>query len=368
MNRIRLISPLAAAGVLAALLTSAPLNAQPTRADAEKDPVLKAMLTEMDRSMSQLQLKGFAKPFFIQYRIEDVEDFQARAEFGANEGTQRAHQRIARITVRVGNYKTDSSGGRGDGALQLSALDNDPIALRTALWAGTDQAYKAALSAYAQKQAALKQVQTPPQADDFSHEKPIISLNDTAALKIDEAAWTDRMAHVSGLYKDDPQAKSGDGAAQYSNAQFQGRVTNTWLVSSEGTIVRKSSEQYMEVLGIGAQAPDGMRLDRSYTSTGTLLKDLDTPRGLQQACDGDRRVVGRTAKGSPCGRGVPRTSPAERGRWHRYFARPSRGRPGCDTPATRNGSPYQRAIRLELSRECTSGIHGRCRRSNPQDF
>ena len=277
MNRIRLISPLAAAGVLAALLTSAPLNAQPTRADAEKDPVLKAMLTEMDRSMSQLQLKGFAKPFFIQYRIEDVEDFQARAEFGANEGTQRAHQRIARITVRVGNYKTDSSGGRGDGALQLSALDNDPIALRTALWAGTDQAYKAALSAYAQKQAALKQVQTPPQADDFSQEKPTISLNDTAALKIDEAAWTDRMAHVSGLYKDDPQAKSGDGAAQYSNAQFQGRVTNTWLVSSEGTIVRKSSEQYMEVLGIGAQAPDGMRLDRSYTSTGTLLKDLDTP-------------------------------------------------------------------------------------------
>ena len=46
--------------------------AQQTRADAEKDPVLKAMLEELDRSMSQLQLKGFAKPFFIQYRIEDV--------------------------------------------------------------------------------------------------------------------------------------------------------------------------------------------------------------------------------------------------------------------------------------------------------
>ena len=34
------------------------------------------MLTELDRSMSQLQLQGFAKPFFIQYRIEDVDDFQ----------------------------------------------------------------------------------------------------------------------------------------------------------------------------------------------------------------------------------------------------------------------------------------------------
>ena len=68
--------------------------------------------------------------------------------------------------------KTDSSGGRGDGSLQLSALDNDPIAVRSALWAATDQAYKAALAAYAQKQAELKQVETPPQADDFSREKP----------------------------------------------------------------------------------------------------------------------------------------------------------------------------------------------------
>ena len=83
---------------------------------------------------------------------------------------------MARVTVRVGDYKTDSSGGRGDGALELAALDDDPIALRSALWTATDQAYKSALAAYAQKQAALKQVQTPPQADDFSQEKPLISL------------------------------------------------------------------------------------------------------------------------------------------------------------------------------------------------
>ena len=273
MTRIGLISPL----LLALCFAPACTHAQQTRADAERDPVLKAMLTEMDRSMSQLQLKGFAKPFFIQYRIVDVDDFQSRAEFGASEGTQHAHQRIARVTVRVGDYKTDSSGGRGEGALQLSALDSDPIALRSALWSATDQAYKAALSAYAQKQAALKQVQTPPQADDFSHEKPTISLGDIIALKVDEAVWNDRVAHISGLYRDDPQARSGEGAAQYSNAQFQGRASNTWLVTSEGTIVRKAAQQYTLAFGIGSQAPDGMRLDRSYSSTGNSLNDLDSP-------------------------------------------------------------------------------------------
>ena len=90
---------------------------------------------------------------------------------------------MARVTVRVGDYKTDSSGQRGDGAVQLTALDDDPIAIRSALWNATDQAYKSALAAYAQKQAELKQVQTPPQADDFSKQKPVISLADAAQAR-----------------------------------------------------------------------------------------------------------------------------------------------------------------------------------------
>ena len=141
------------------------------------------MLQELDRSKNDLQLKGFEKPFFIQYRMEDVSTFDTRAEFGASEGSSRSHQRVARVTVRVGDYKTDSSGQRGDGAVQLTALDDDPIAIRSALWNATDQAYKNALSAYAQKQAELKQVQTPPQADDFSKQKAVIVARDSARVE-----------------------------------------------------------------------------------------------------------------------------------------------------------------------------------------
>ena len=283
MNSIHPLKTLAGVGFLAASLCAPSFaGAQQTRADAEKDPLFKAMLTELDRSKSELQLKDFAKPFFIQYRIEDIDDYETKAEFGATEGSDHTHERVVRITVRVGDYKTDSSGGRGDGSLELTALGDDPIAIRSALWAGTDQAYKAALAAYSAKQAALKQVQTQPQADDFSKETPLISLAEPLKLSFDDSVWTDRVAHASGLYRTDATVKADELEVQYSVASFHGRVTTIWLVNSEGTVVRKSQSEYQEAFGVGTQATDGMRLDRSYSSTGVTLKDLDTPEVFEK--------------------------------------------------------------------------------------
>jgi predicted Zn-dependent protease len=283
MNLIRPIELLAAAGLLAiGLAASAQSAPQPTRADAEKDPVLKAMLTELDRSKNQLQLKDVAKPFFIQYRIEEIDSFETKAQFGATASSQRSRGRLARVTVRVGDYKTDSSGEKNDGAVQMEVLDDDPIALRTALWMATDQAYKAALAAYAQKQAALKEVETPPQADDFSQEKPIIRLEEPVRLKLDEQAWEARVARDSGLYRTDPAVKASQRDVQHSVGSFSALVKTTWLVSSEGAIARQSAADYQESFAVGTQAADGMRLERSYSTTGNALKDLDSPEAFAQ--------------------------------------------------------------------------------------
>jgi predicted Zn-dependent protease len=283
MKRMCSTARLASAALALCFCAPQAFSAQPvatppqTRAAAEHDPVLKAMLAELDRSMNQLELKGFAKPFFIQFTVEEIDEFQTQAAFGASQGSNRTHQRVARATVRVGDYKTDSSSARGDGVLELAALDDDPIALRSALWQATDQAYKNALAAYAQKQAELKQVQTPPQADDFSREKPVVSLAASAAtLAIDEDAWTGRVARASGLYRTDPAVSAGQRDVEYSAASFRARAVTTWIATSEGAIVRKASTQLQEAFAASAQAPDGMNLDRSYSTTGTALADLDS--------------------------------------------------------------------------------------------
>jgi predicted Zn-dependent protease len=257
------------------ILVAALPAAAATRADAERDPLLRAMLEEMDRSKAQLVLEGFARPFFLEYRLIDLDRFETRAAWGASEGAERTHRRAMRVRVLVGDYKTDSSSPRGEGNVELGAIDDDAVALRSALWAATDRAYKQALAAYAQKQAALKQVQTPPEADDLSHETPVVSLGEPRKLELDEQEWTARVTRSTGLYRTEAALRGQAAQLQSSFGGFQAEAVTARLVNSEGAIVRKSGTAFQQTIAVSAQAADGMDLERSYASNGPELKDLD---------------------------------------------------------------------------------------------
>ncbi len=235
-----------------------------TRADAEKDPVLSAMLAELERSEAHLQLAGMQKPYFIEYRIDDVTRYEARAAWGALTSEDETRVRVARVTIRVGDYKSDNSSARGEGSVQIAPTDNNAIGLRFALWAATDEAYKNALNAWAQKQADLKSVQTPPQADDFSHQKPTIFLGPDVPLSLDRDDWKQRIVEGSGLCLTDPTAKAYTDQVEVSRGEVEGMVRTEYLVNSEGTVVRASTPEYRAEAVVEGQAPDGMRLERSF--------------------------------------------------------------------------------------------------------
>src|SRR5260370_25174770 len=157
---------------MAALLA---MNGTPSRATSERskpapdaamvaahaavrgDGLLEALLTELDRSKAQLKMEQVQPPYFIEYRVNEVEDFGAEAAFGALRENQHLHYRVLRVVVRIGDYKQDSFYARGQGESMILPLDNDPIALRHQIWLATDDAYKAAGQSLAEKQAALKQ-------------------------------------------------------------------------------------------------------------------------------------------------------------------------------------------------------------------
>ena len=260
-------------------------------AAAKGDGVLEALLTELDRSKAQLKMDKVQAPYFIEYRVSDVQDYSAEAAFGAVRENQNVHVRVLRVVVRIGDYKQDSYFGRGQGESNILPLDNDPIALRHQIWLATDDAYKAAGEALAEKQAALKQFSADPNPiDDFAKAPPLIAVEPTMALNVDEAAWRKALEDVSALYKDYPDVQSVTASARFT-------VNNEYLVNSEGTVTRGGRSTYSVQINGSAQAADGMRLSRSpayivgrmeeLPSHDALLGDakkmLDTIVALRQA-------------------------------------------------------------------------------------
>jgi TldD protein len=224
---------------------------------AKGDGLLEALLTELDRSKAQLKMDKVQPPYFIQYRVDEVDDFAAEAAFGALRENQHVHVRVLRVVVRIGDYKFDSYFGRGQGETSVLPLDNDPIALRHQIWLATDDAYKAAGQALAEKQAALKQFSADiDPVDDFAKAPAVIAVEPTVTLKVDDAAWKKTLEDVTSLYQQYPDVQSVTASARFS-------AINEYMVNSEGTVTRHGKTTYSVQLNSAAQAADGMRLGRS---------------------------------------------------------------------------------------------------------
>lgn len=262
-------------GLLAiALLLTA--SAAKSFAAEPDDPMLKAMQAELEREKSQLVLPGMQHPYFIEYRLDDFTSYEAIANYGALTREEEGRQRIVRVTVRVGDYSVDSSTGRGEGNVMLAPQDNDPVALRYALWTATDEAYKNALRAYSTKQAAMGRFQSTRTEKDFSVEKPFVHIEPLRKLEIDRAEWRRRIVEASGLYATAPEVRGFASQVQYSTANIRGMALNRYLVNTEGTVLRYGTSGYNNAISVGGQAPDGMRLGRDNGSVAVTAAELES--------------------------------------------------------------------------------------------
>jgi predicted Zn-dependent protease len=248
---------------------------------APADPLLQAMQQELAREKQLLILPGMQRPYFMEYRLEDIASYEAVANYGALTSENDSRQRVVRVTVRIGDFKTDSSSSRGDGSLQLAPGDDDAAALKYALWSATDEAYKNALRAYAAKQAALKRFQTPPTADDFTPAQPVTHIEPRVELDIDRDEWKKRLIDASGLYATAREAKSFAEQVQYSSASVRALVVNRYTVNTDGAVLRHGYAGYTDTISVGGQAADGMQLGRDNGTTATTAAGLEDAAALR---------------------------------------------------------------------------------------
>ncbi len=253
--------------------SNAAVNAQ---AAAKGDVLLETLLTELDRSKAKLKMDGVQAPYYIEYRVHDVDEFDAEAAFGALREDQRNHIRVLRVVVRIGDYKQDSYYNQGVGRASILSIDNDPVALRREIWLLTDDVYKAAADAYAEKLSALKQYSADPDpVNDFAKAPVVTSVEPTVQLKVDGPAWDQTLQQMTNLFREYPDI-------QYLSASARFNATNEYFVNSEGTVTRNGATYASVAVNGSTQAADGMRLNRNPFWTEERAEDLPKPQALVQ--------------------------------------------------------------------------------------
>ncbi len=247
-------------------------NAVSDTGTASSDPVIQAMREELGRSKSQVKMENVSAPYYIEYRLSDVTEYNAEAAFGALRQNQRSHARGVRVVVRVGNYKQDSYYGPGIGVVDLGPLDNDATALRRQLWMATDRAYKMASEALANKKALLSHYSAAQPFDDFAKAPPLQSIEPLAKLEFSPEVWEKALVKSTDLFRSDPKIQSLSAYASF-------RSVNEYFVNTEGTITRRGYTWYLVQLSGETQAEDGMQLGRSpfyMTAKASELPDSAT--------------------------------------------------------------------------------------------
>jgi len=239
------------------------------------DPVLKAMLNELRRSQEKLQLGQLQRPYYIDYQVTELQDYLSDATLGGLRTDQVNVGRIVRVVVRIGDYKQDSYYGEGQGSGEVLPIDNDEMALRHQLWLATDKAYKAALTGLTEKQAALKNVVVETELPDFSQEPTVESVNDLAKLDVDLDRWKQMARSTSDVFRRDPDVESSSAALHF-------RILNRYFVNTEGTVTRNGKAVYIYSFEGSAQAPDGMRLDRSHAYVVSKADELPRQEEIQK--------------------------------------------------------------------------------------
>ncbi len=228
-------------------------------AQAQEDPVLKAMRDEMERARA-LKVVSQQQPYYIEYALDDMESVSASATLGALLTSNRVRFRLPRVQIRVGSYELDNTNFIGTDVyggthyeVDEFPLDNLYPVLRHHLWLATDMAFKKAIEAYSLKQAALRNVTQSEDLTDFARAAPVEKLTAASVRVPEEGAYAARVRRLSALLTDYP-------IVTRSNVSAEAGRGAQYLVTSEGTRIRIPEGSAAVRVRAGAQAPDGMLL------------------------------------------------------------------------------------------------------------
>lgn len=270
---------------------SAALVLGTSSARAVDDVPVRAMTDELARSMAQLRLDQMERPYFVAYRMDDMEVATISASLGSLTRVEPARSRWVNVELRVGSYDLDNTNyvsaasfpGGANGA--WGPLDDDYREIRRVFWRATDEQYKSALESLAAKRAALQARKRSVEEPDFTREVPHVE-----AGKVERTDAT--IADLQTLARELSAVFSGLPSIQRSSVRIDTRDVRTRYVNSEGSSFTRSAPFIKLSIQAEARAEDGQPVSDSIDVYARSVSELPARDSLIAEARGmARRIV-----------------------------------------------------------------------------
>ncbi len=227
-----------------------------------QSPLTKILADELDRNFTALKQKGDPSPYFMGYTVTDIENDEVEASQGSLDSQNHAHQRVLDVTIRAGSPKFDNYRRVGADRPRFTsataiALDDNPAAIRQAVWLATDRVYRSVSNRLIRLKADEKlRAQASDDSDDFSVEQPQVFFSSPPKPKFTPAEWVTRLRKLSAEFAKYP------GALNSSVSVESQRITTT-MVTTEGSRLEHGRLFTRLIIVARGKASDGMDLATS---------------------------------------------------------------------------------------------------------
>ena len=257
----------------------APMLGPPSKAVTED--IVEIVAKEMQRQFSQLEIPGQPKPYYITYKITEVDVNDAAASLGQTTSKRNRHFVNLEARVRVDSAQSDNTNfvvpqaEEIDGVAAINLpLEATPRIAQRATWLVTDQAFKEALIQLRVKQEA-RRTSAGRDAPSFSPAPKVVSETPVLVAPLESLDEVETRAKlISSTFRDQPHVRD-------SRVAVTSYLERRWYISTEGTKVtdtRRASG--VMIFGTG-QANDGQPLPQYFLRYGHTGKDLPTDDELK---------------------------------------------------------------------------------------
>jgi TldD protein len=243
---------------------------------------LPALLAALDQEFTR-SWSAFRKlpnpPYYLAYEVSDRQLVEATGSFGTLTSTSVSHSRHLDIDLRIGSLALDNY--HPQRGVRFNFFDNfnlinlpvedDPAALRAAIWYHTDQRYKRSLEQWIAVQTNVKvQVENTDKAGDFSASSAETYLEPVVQpSRIDRKSWEEKVRNFTKPFR-------RFGNIYQADARLSALIETRAFVNSDGSRILTSQPYYRLSITAFAKASDGMELPRAESWFSTTLEGLPT--------------------------------------------------------------------------------------------